>query len=74
LSQEESLKLVRQHPSADENIIKRLLDEARISAHVAPNVVHVEEVGQCGGSYFIAMEYVHGASLAALSGSISTAK
>jgi serine/threonine protein kinase len=62
-----TLKLVHQHLIADESIIKLFLDEARISAHVAhPNVVHVEEVGQCGDSYFIAMEYVHGVSLAEL--------
>jgi serine/threonine protein kinase len=62
-----TLKLVHQHLVEDENIIKRFLDEARISAHVAhPNVVHVEEIGQYDGGYFIAMEYVHGVSLAQL--------
>lgn len=62
-----TLKLVHPHLIGDENIVKLFLDEARISAHVAhPNVVHVEEVGKFGGSYFIAMEYVHGVSLAEL--------
>ena len=62
-----TLKLVHQHLIEDENIIKRFLDEARICAHVAhPNVVHVEEIGQYRGGYFIAMEYVHGVSLAEL--------
>jgi serine/threonine-protein kinase len=62
-----TLKLVHPHLIEDENIIKLFLDEARISAHVAhPNVVNVEEVGRYGDSYFIAMEYVHGVSLAEL--------
>jgi serine/threonine-protein kinase len=62
-----TLKLVHPHLTEDEKIVKLFLDEARISAHVAhPNVVHVEEVGKIDGSYFIAMEYVHGVSLAEL--------
>jgi serine/threonine protein kinase len=62
-----TLKLVHPHLIEDENIVKLFLDEARISAHVAhPNVVRVEEVGKFGDSYFIAMEYVHGVSLAEL--------
>lgn len=60
-----ALKLVHQHLTEDSAMIKLFLDEARISAHVVhPNVVHVEEVGMEGGIYFIAMEYVHGVSLA----------
>lgn len=62
-----TIKLVHQHLIEDENVIKLFLHEARISAHVAhPNVVHVEEVGEYAGSYFIAMEYVHGVSLSQL--------
>ena len=62
-----TLKVVHQHLIEDENIVRLFLDEARISAHVAhPNVVNVEEVGKHGDSYFIAMEYVHGVSLAEL--------
>jgi serine/threonine-protein kinase len=62
-----ALKLVHSHLTQDSAMIKLFLDEARISAHVVhPNVVHVEEVGVEGGNYFIAMEYVHGVSLARL--------
>ena len=62
-----TLKLIHKHLVEDEAMIERFLLEARISAHIAhPNVVRVEEVGQCGDSYFIAMEYVHGVSLAEL--------
>lgn len=62
-----TLKLVHEHLSANEDIIDLFLQEARLSAHIAhPNVVRVEEVGRCGSAYFIAMEYVHGVSLAEL--------
>jgi serine/threonine-protein kinase len=62
-----TLKLVHPHLVADESIIKLFLEEARISGQIAhPNVVHVEDVGEHEGSYFIAMEYVHGVSLAEL--------
>jgi serine/threonine-protein kinase len=62
-----ALKLVHSHLLEDESINRLFLDEARISANIAhPNVVNVEEVGQSGGNYFIAMEYVHGVSLAEL--------
>jgi eukaryotic-like serine/threonine-protein kinase len=62
-----TLKLVHPHLTEDEHVVKLFLNEARIAAHVThPNVVHVEEVGQAAGSYFIAMEYVHGVTLAEL--------
>lgn len=62
-----TLKFVHEHLSADEDIIRLFLQEARLSAHIAhPNVVRVEEVGRCGDAYFIAMEYVHGVSLSEL--------
>ncbi len=62
-----ALKLVHQHLTEDSAMIRLFFDEARISAHVThPNVVHVEEVGVHDGMYFIAMEYVHGVSLAHL--------
>ena len=62
-----ALKLVHPHLVQDETIHQLFLNEARISAAVAhPNVVNVEEIGQAGDSYFIAMEYVHGVSLSEL--------
>lgn len=62
-----TLKFVHDHLSANEDIIRLFLQEAQLSAHIThPNVVRVEDVGRCGDSYFIAMEYVHGVSLAEL--------
>lgn len=66
------LKLVHPDLVEDAAMTSLFLAEARISAHVAhPNVVHVEEVGRVGDTYFIAMEYVHGVSLAELLQSLS---
>jgi serine/threonine protein kinase len=66
-----ALKLVHPHLLEQEGINRLFLEEARIAANIAhPNVVNVEEVGQCGGNYFIAMEYVHGVSLGELLGSL----
>jgi serine/threonine protein kinase len=66
-----ALKLVHSHLLEQEGINRLFLEEARIAANIAhPNVVNVEEVGQCAGNYFIAMEYVHGVSLGELLGSL----
>ncbi|MCU0687565.1 MAG: serine/threonine protein kinase [Polyangiaceae bacterium] len=44
--------------------VDMFLQEARLSARLShPNVVQTNEVGYAGGKYFIAMEYVEGASL-----------
>lgn len=45
--------------------VDRFLDEARVAAALNhPNIVNIYEVGQWEGSYFIAMEYIDGGSLA----------
>jgi eukaryotic-like serine/threonine-protein kinase len=62
-----ALKQVHEHLLEDSGMIRLFLDEARVTARIAhPNVVHVEEIGIHEGSYFLAMEYVHGVSLANL--------
>jgi serine/threonine-protein kinase len=44
-----------------------LLDEARISAQLNhPNIVQVYELGHFEGSFFIAMEYLHGENLSSV--------
>jgi eukaryotic-like serine/threonine-protein kinase len=44
--------------------VDMFLQEARLSARLShPNVVQTNEVGCAGGKYFIAMEYIEGASL-----------
>ncbi len=56
----------RLRPALAEEVAFRnmFLDEARLAARLShPNIVHTYEVGQQGGAYFIAMEYLEGQSL-----------
>ncbi|MFZ5470564.1 MAG: serine/threonine-protein kinase [Myxococcota bacterium] len=53
--------------SEDPEFIEMLLDEARIAAQLShPNIVQILDLGQADGSYYIAMEYLAGESLAAV--------
>jgi serine/threonine-protein kinase len=48
----------------DRGFIDMLLHEARIAATLShPNIVQIFDVGQVDGTYFIAMEHVHGEDL-----------
>src|SRR5262245_60610268 len=48
-------------------LAEALLDEARIAALVKhPNVVDIYDLGEQHGTYFIAMEYLEGESLATI--------
>jgi serine/threonine-protein kinase len=50
-----------------EHSVKMFLSEARLAARlVHPNIVHAYEVGQSGGRFFIAMEYLEGQTYRAL--------
>ncbi len=47
--------------NADKAFIDMLLHEARIAATLShPNIVQIFDVGQVDGTYYIAMEHVHG--------------
>ena len=62
-----AIKLVHPHLSEDANFVSMFIDEAKLSARIQhPNVVHVEQFGESGGSYYLVMEYVHGCSLSEL--------
>ncbi|HEX3769520.1 MAG TPA: serine/threonine-protein kinase, partial [Polyangiaceae bacterium] len=53
--------------SDDAAQVAMFLDEARLAARLNnANIVHTYEVGEAGGKYFIAMEYLEGQSLHAL--------
>ncbi len=57
------------HPdlASQEEFIRMLLDEARISALLKhPRVVDIYDLGQEEGTYFIAMEYLDGLPFSAL--------
>jgi len=59
-----AIKVVHPHLASDRSFVEMFLDEARLSARIQhPNVVHVEELGEQNGVFYLAMEYVHGCSL-----------
>jgi serine/threonine-protein kinase len=59
------LTVVKRLRNSEENThVQMFLDEARLAARLNhPNIVHTYEVGEVGGKYFIAMEYLEGQSL-----------
>ena len=61
------VKLVHEHLASEKALVEMLLDEARLAAKIKhPNVVDIYELGEDGGRYFIAMEYLEGEPLLAL--------
>jgi eukaryotic-like serine/threonine-protein kinase len=59
-----ALKRVHDQLGDEEQFVQMFLDEARISARIHhPNVASVFDMGEVDGSYYIAMEYVHGQNL-----------
>ncbi|MGE0785404.1 MAG: serine/threonine-protein kinase [Sandaracinaceae bacterium] len=59
-----AIKVVHPSLAEDRQLVDMFLDEARITARIDhPNVVHVEDLGMIGETYFLVMEYVHGCSL-----------
>lgn len=66
------IKRVLDTLSKDQEFIRLFIDEARIAVQLLHvNIVQVFDLGQVDGSYYMAMEYVHGLDLARL---ISRAK
>ena len=61
-------------PSMTDNraFIDMLLHEARVAATLThPNIVHVYDVGEVDGAWFIAMEHIHGEDLVAILGAMA---
>lgn len=55
------IKLIKAELAEDQEFINMFLEEARLSARLShPNVVQTNEVGEVGGRYYIAMEYLEG--------------
>ena len=62
-----ALKRMLPHLGDDRDCVAMFLDEARIAAKLShPNVVRIYDIESLQGRYFIAMEYVDGATLADL--------
>ena len=61
------IKRIRPELCQDGYFVSLFLDEARLSLQLAhPNVVHVYDFGQADGSYYLALELIHGADLSTL--------
>ncbi|MBX7194447.1 MAG: protein kinase [Sandaracinaceae bacterium] len=67
-----AIKVVHPHLAEDPSFIRMFVDEALLSARIQhPNVVHVEELGEEKGTYFLVMEYVHGSALSTMLGTLA---
>ena len=56
-----AIKTILPHLNDQEEFVERFLDEARIATTLTHgNIVHVFELGQDDGTWFLAMEYVDG--------------
>ncbi|WXB11127.1 serine/threonine protein kinase [Pendulispora albinea] len=61
------LKQLRPDIAGDPQFLSMLLEEARIAARIQhPNVVQTNEIGFDGNAHYIAMEYLEGQSLSAI--------
>jgi tRNA A-37 threonylcarbamoyl transferase component Bud32 len=61
------IKLLQEKYRHDARVNEMFLDEARIGAGLNhPNIVHVYDVGDFGGTPYIAMEYIQGEELSEL--------
>jgi serine/threonine-protein kinase len=59
-----AIKVVHSHLADDPYFVEMFLDEARLSARIQhPNCVHVEQLGEIEGTYYLVMEFVHGTNL-----------
>jgi tRNA A-37 threonylcarbamoyl transferase component Bud32 len=58
------VKTLREEFAARDEVVGMFLDEARVAATLTHNnVVHTYDLGEIGGEYFIAMEYLKGEEL-----------
>jgi tRNA A-37 threonylcarbamoyl transferase component Bud32 len=58
------VKRILPHLAEDQHFVRMFVSEARLSARLShANIVHVYELGDVDGEYYLAMEYVHGHDL-----------
>ena len=59
-----AVKVLSEELSRDKSFVDRFIEEARAAAHLSHGgIVHVIDVGEEAGTYFIVMEYVDGENL-----------
>jgi serine/threonine-protein kinase len=59
------VKKIADNLAEDPDFVEMFLDEARIAAQLNhPNIVQIYDLGESGGSFYIAMEYIPGENLA----------
>ncbi|UJR86308.1 serine/threonine-protein kinase [Sandaracinus amylolyticus] len=62
-----AIKRILAHVADDPQFVEMFLDEARLAIQLThPQICHIYEFGELEGSYFIAMEWIHGAQLGKL--------
>jgi eukaryotic-like serine/threonine-protein kinase len=58
------IKRILPHLADDPEFVQMFLNEARIAANFNhPNIAQIYDLGEVGGAYYIAMEFVHGEDL-----------
>src|SRR3954468_9748874 len=58
------VKRILEHLARDEDFVRMFLNEARLASSLShPNIVPVHDLGQEGGAYFMAMDFVAGHDL-----------
>jgi eukaryotic-like serine/threonine-protein kinase len=61
------VKRILPHLAEEDEFIHMFFDEARIAAALNhPNIAQIFDLGEAEGTYYIAMEYIHGESLRAV--------
>lgn len=66
-----AIKRILPQLTKNKRFVSMFLDEARVSLYLDhANIVHVFEIGQSGGTFFIVMEFVDGLNLRTLSESL----
>ena len=59
-----ALKVIHPHYAKRKEFLRLFIDEAKLSANLMHgNVVQIYQLGEVGGEYFIAMEYIQGPTL-----------
>jgi serine/threonine-protein kinase len=67
-----ALKVVHPHLARERAFIHMFLDEARIASRIThANVGSVFDVGEDSGTFYLAMDYLHGESLASVLGCVA---